>query len=68
MENVVICNEIVNKAALGAMVFLNINHKKQNKTKKTLGFQGSVGDAVRVAMGSMSASPEEIVEVISSSS
>lgn len=38
VENLVICNKIVNKASLRPMGFLNI------KQKEGLGFQGCAGD------------------------
>ena len=43
VENLVICNKIVNKASLRAMVFLNINQKEG------VGFQGRIGIVARVA-------------------
>ena len=54
VDNMVICNKILNKASLRAMVFLNINQKDG------LGFQGCVGNVARVVTGSMSIDPRDI--------
>lgn len=51
--NMVICNKIVNKASLKAMVFLNI------KQKECLGFQGYAGYVARGAIGPMSVGQKE---------
>lgn len=57
--NTDICNKIVNKASLRAMVFLNINQKEG------LGFQGRKSSVARVGIGPMSVGPKETFKVIS---
>jgi hypothetical protein len=55
--NRIICNKIVNKASLRAIVFLNINQKE------VLGFQGCADGVVRAAIEPVN--PREIAKAIS---
>ena len=54
--NRIICNKIVNKASLRAIVFLNINQKE------VLGFQGCADGVVRAAIEPVN--PREIAKAI----
>ena len=56
--NLVICNKIVNKVSIRAVIFLNIN-------QKGLGFLGCAGDVASVAIGPMSVGSRDISQTIS---
>ena len=57
--NTIICNKIVNKESLRAMVFLNITQKEG------LGFHACASDVAMVATGPMSIGSRDISQTIS---